>query len=107
MTALPCDSGCRITGSRGGPVAQRGIIGLVVGWALPVLMGVRAQQRNPQTAIGDHQATPPAKRASNIRIDSNLVLVPVSVCDPMNRPVTGLEKEHFKIFDDKVEQTVT
>ena len=35
------------------------------------------------------------------------MLVPVSVCDPMNKPVTGLEKEHFKVFDDKVEQTVT
>ena len=46
---------------------------------------------------------PPA----NIRVDSNLVLVPVSVCDPMNRPVTGLEKEHFRILDDKVEQTIT
>ena len=45
--------------------------------------------------------------AANIRIDSNLVLVPVSVCDPMNRPVTGLEKEHFKVLDDKVEQTIT
>jgi Ca-activated chloride channel homolog len=31
----------------------------------------------------------------------------VTVCDPLNRPVTGLEKEHFRIFDDKVEQTVT
>src|SRR5579883_2250223 len=44
---------------------------------------------------------------ATLRIDSNLVLVPVSVCDPMNRPVTGLEKEHFKVFEDKVEQTVT
>jgi Ca-activated chloride channel family protein len=44
---------------------------------------------------------------TDLRIDSNLVLVPVSVCDPDNRPVTGLEKEHFKIFDNKVEQTVT
>ena len=25
----------------------------------------------------------------------------------MNRPVTGLEREHFKVFDDRVEQTVT
>jgi VWFA-related protein len=44
---------------------------------------------------------------ANLRIDSNLVLIPVSVCDAMNRPVTGLEKEHFKVFDDKIEQTVT
>jgi VWFA-related protein len=31
----------------------------------------------------------------------------VTVCDPYNRPVTGLEKEHFRILDDKVEQTIT
>src|SRR5689334_5882933 len=42
-----------------------------------------------------------------LRTDTNLVLVPVSVCDPTNRPVTGLEREHFKIFDDRVEQTLT
>ena len=45
--------------------------------------------------------------AANLRVDTNLVLVPVTVCDPLNRPVTGLEKEHFKVFDDHVEQTVT
>ena len=36
-----------------------------------------------------------------------MVLVPVTVCNPYNQPVPGLEKEHFKIFDDKVEQTIT
>jgi VWFA-related protein len=45
--------------------------------------------------------------ATNLRVDTNLVLVPVTVTDPMNRPVTGLEKEHFRILDDKVEQTIT
>ena len=49
----------------------------------------------------------PAPIGGNLRVDANLVLVPVSVCDPNNRPVTGLEKEHFKVFDNKVEQTVT
>jgi Ca-activated chloride channel homolog len=44
---------------------------------------------------------------STLRSDLNLVLVPVSVCDPTNKPVTGLEREHFKIFDDRVEQTLT
>ncbi len=47
------------------------------------------------------------KAQANLRIDTNLVLVPVSVCDPTNRPVTGLEREHFKVFDDRVEQTLT
>src|SRR5262249_12293406 len=52
---------------------------------------------------------PPAEKkpASTLRIDTNLVLVPVSVCDPTNHPVTGLELEHFKVFDDHVEQKLT
>lgn len=46
------------------------------------------------------------ERKSSIRIDSTLVLIPVSVTDPMNRSVTGLEKEHFRLFEDKIEQEV-
>ena len=52
---------------------------------------------------------PPAESrpSAKLRIDTNLVLVPVSVFDPQNRPVTGLEKEHFRVLDDHVEQTIT
>jgi len=42
----------------------------------------------------------------NLRVNSTLVLVPVEVSDSLNRPVSGLEKENFKIFDDKVEQKI-
>ena len=44
---------------------------------------------------------------TDIRVDSNLVLIPVTVTDPMNRFVTGLDKENFKIFEDKKEQVVS
>jgi len=44
---------------------------------------------------------------ANLRVDTNLVLVPTTVNDPFNHPVTGLEKENFKVFEDKVEQTIT
>jgi Ca-activated chloride channel family protein len=44
---------------------------------------------------------------SNIRADVNLVLIPVTVTDPMNRFVTGLEKEYFKVFEDKKQQQIT
>lgn len=40
-------------------------------------------------------------------MDTTLVLINVTVTDPMNRFVTGLEKEHFRLFEDKVEQKVT
>jgi Ca-activated chloride channel homolog len=42
----------------------------------------------------------------DLRVDTTLVLVPVSVNDPLNRPVTGLEKENFRIYEDRVEQTI-
>src|ERR1039458_9511514 len=59
----------------------------------------------PRSKFGAPPAStlPPA----NLRVDTNLVLVPVAVCDPLNRPVTGLEKEHFRVLEDHVEQTIT
>jgi len=44
---------------------------------------------------------------SSIKIDVDLVLVNATVTDPSNRFVTGLEKEHFQLFEDKVEQKIT
>ncbi|MBV9294905.1 MAG: VWA domain-containing protein, partial [Acidobacteriaceae bacterium] len=34
-------------------------------------------------------------------------LINVTVTDPLNRFVTGLEKEHFRVFEDKIEQDIT
>jgi Ca-activated chloride channel homolog len=47
-----------------------------------------------------------ADRAANIRVDSNLVLIPVTVTDPFNRIVTGLERDDFKVIEDKVQQEI-
>ncbi len=41
------------------------------------------------------------------RADTTLVLVPVSVTDPSNRYVLGLEKDDLRLFEDGVEQKVT
>jgi len=38
---------------------------------------------------------------------TTLVLVPVSVTDPSNRYVLGLERGDFQVFEDGVEQTIT
>lgn len=43
----------------------------------------------------------------NLRIDTNLVLIPVTVTTPMNQYVTGMDKENFRLFEDKVEQEVS
>ena len=81
--------------------------------AVPALIGmglIGMSALRGQVAVKPRPKSAPVeerKPEANLRSDTNLVLVPVSVCDPSNHPVTGLEKEHFKIFDDKVEQTVT
>jgi len=49
---------------------------------------------------------PPAKSNEEIKVDVNLTLVNVTVTDPMDRLVTGLEKEHFRVFEDGTEQEV-
>jgi Ca-activated chloride channel homolog len=60
----------------------------------------------PRVKTAPKAASEETDRRSSIRVDSTLVLIPVSVTDPMNRFVTGLEKEHFRVFEDKVEQEV-
>jgi VWFA-related protein len=54
----------------------------------------------------DAKPTELERRQASIRIDTTLVQIPVTVTDPLNRFVTGLEKEHFKVFEDKIEQTI-
>jgi Ca-activated chloride channel family protein len=46
------------------------------------------------------------RKDSRIRVDVNLVLVPATVTDSMNRLVTGLEKENFEIYDNNVGQAI-
>jgi Ca-activated chloride channel homolog len=43
---------------------------------------------------------------ANIRVDTNVVLIPVTVTDPLNRFVTGLEQDSFKVSEDKAEQKI-
>ena len=45
-------------------------------------------------------------RGQAIRVDVNLVLVPFTVTDPMNRLVTGLERENFQVYDNNYAQTI-
>ncbi|HWB98996.1 MAG TPA: VWA domain-containing protein [Bryobacteraceae bacterium] len=77
--------------------------GLILGiWGCLVAAG--------QIAI-EPRARPPARHEAatraNIHVDSSLVLIPVMVTDPLNRPVTGLDRDNFRLFEDKAEQTIT
>jgi Ca-activated chloride channel family protein len=68
-------------------------------------------QAQPRVAIEPRARTTATEtvetRRSNIRVDTNLVLIPVTVTTPLNQVVTGMEKEQFRLFEDKTEQNVT
>ena len=72
---------------------------------LPALLVAQEGPLAPrEKPVADRLA--PAPKAA-LRIDSTLVLIPVTVTDPMNRFVTGLDRESFKVFEDKKEQEIT
>lgn len=65
-------------------------------------LGPLATLASPRPAPGIESA-----RGPDIRVDSTLVLIPVTVTDPLNRFVTGLDSANFKVMEDKTEQRIT
>jgi Ca-activated chloride channel homolog len=41
-----------------------------------------------------------------MKVSVDLVLVPVTITDPMNRLVTGLDKDNFAVFEGKNQQEI-
>lgn len=80
--------------------------------AIPGLLGTaRAAEDKAQVAIEPRRTKPPAEgpkeaRTPNIRIDTQLVQINVTVTTPLNQVVTGMEKEQFRLFEDKLEQKI-
>ena len=69
--------------------------------AIPAVMVARAGRRQtPQ------EAASAKKPSQTLKVDVDLVLVNSTVTDPLNRYVSGLESEHFQVWEDKVEQKV-
>src|SRR5260370_36118392 len=44
--------------------------------------------------------------SERIKVNVSIVLLPVTITDLMNRPVTGLEKDNFKVFEGKELQDI-
>ncbi len=47
-----------------------------------------------------------ARSGERIRVDVDLVLVPLTVTDPLNRLVTGLDKDNFFLFENNTPQKI-
>lgn len=85
---------------------RRSMIALAAGVLLSAPLVFRAQVSIPSRERSASKA-PDAIPRPDLRVDRTEVLVPVAVNDTLNRPVSGLDKENFRVFDDNVEQVVT
>jgi Ca-activated chloride channel family protein len=62
------------------------------------------------SAAAEHRTAPPVTGPESatrpLRVGVDVVLVPVTVTDSMNRPVTGLEKQDFTLLEDEQPQEI-
>ena len=68
-----------------------------------VHVGPSRRKQDEDKSLKDPSLT---ARGKSIRVDVNLVLLPVTITDLKNRPVTGLEKDNFKAFEGKEPQDI-
>jgi len=97
--------------------SRRAVIRLVT--ATVVLAGLWPALSHRAPADEKSVATPPADKPDTqikirkppihtapIQIDVNMVVVNVTVTDPYDRIVTGLDESNFQVYDEKVEQKI-
>jgi len=79
-------------------------------WAagLGVLANGQSIGSEPRVAIIPRMAPLPAEESphSTFRMDVKLIQIPVTVTDMRDQPVMGIPKDHFKLFEDDVEQQI-
>ena len=80
-------------------------------WIVRVIAGAAllgtGLAEDPAVAIVPRAARSPQTRlAASIRLDVKLIQIPVTVTDGLDRPVLGLRKTDFRIFEDDVEQDI-
>lgn len=69
-----------------------------------------AYSQQPQEAQRPRRVTPPEPQDDQedvVRIDTDLMLVDVTVTDKDGRPVRGLRSEDFKLYEDGVERPIS
>jgi Ca-activated chloride channel family protein len=79
-----------------------------IGWAQTAIDDVHLSPRvePPKTDAAEYIDPSLKTHTKPLKVDVSLVLVPVTITDPMNRLVTGLDKENFQLFEGKDAQEI-
>ena len=86
-------------------------------WLLSATLSLLQAQNSTEDVHIQPRVQPPAPKEpeidpalrptpSPIKVDVDMVLVPVTITDPMNRLVTGLDRENFNLFEGKEQQEI-
>jgi Ca-activated chloride channel homolog len=70
-------------------------------------VGAYATEGQERVAIAPRAPSRETRNPPSMRLDVGVVLIPVSVTDPLDRPVTTLRREDFRVMEDGVEQKIT
>src|SRR6185503_15417227 len=95
-------------------MTMRRLLVLVI--AVFLVAGITMAQ-GPKKDVGQGVPLPPLPagpsgkdqlpQVPSLSIDIDVVSFDVVVTDQSGNPIGGMEKQHFKVFDDNVEQTIT
>jgi Ca-activated chloride channel family protein len=112
----------RLTANRGsvlGAGRRALVLGLVISATTLICLAPVASAQTPVDDVHiSPRVEPPKSNPSDyidpslkthtkpLKVDVSLVLVPVTITDPMNRLVTGLDKENFQLFEGKDAQEI-
>jgi Ca-activated chloride channel family protein len=87
-------------------VRIQGCLRVVVLAGLALIVARAFAQSQGPVQPSKPEATTDKKLGEGIKVDVNLALVNVTVTDPLNRLVTGLERENFRVYEDGTEQEI-
>ena len=82
------------------------LLSAALGFSESAPPGPTRQNDQPAVSIAPRKTAPDRRAPAALRADVKLILVPVTVTDAYDRPITSLHKESFRILEDGVEQTI-
>lgn len=83
------------------------LVFLLMAWVdFAIFLGSASAQSHVESDVKHDTPGHVIPHGQSVHVDVELALVNVTVTDPYNRLVTGLEADNFRVFEDNVEQEV-
>jgi Ca-activated chloride channel homolog len=85
---------------------RRSFVLLLLLFVLPFASAQAQQPQDPPAPTPTTQDPPPTSEDDTIKVDTDLVVVNVTITDLNNRYVSGLRRDDFRLFENKTQQKI-